>query len=510
MIQEPVAAGVYKLEEDKEFYDNKVRNEGGYYEETYLIVDIGGGTSDVSKMILSGMESDDEDKNISYSFQIQAIGGVDQLGGRDIDILIGKVISKKLVSAIGKEKYYKDYYSLNKEKKDDFKQLILDQAERLKCKLSLEVNVDTIIRLPWGGTQIIEISRSELKPLINKLFTEFKDEIMKCMGTDTITKVYYVGGTSSSKMVKDCLDPLFKADTIIETSMRNRDAVVKGAAILSYIVHTNSNRIVFNNVAGYRIGIRVWGDNFDVLCQANQALPYSNVKTGYYNKLPTDKLEIRLIEGPYQKASKCTFIASCVLDFSKNKKRDTSSNEHKGMEDKPIIFAAGTLKMDIEININERGKLKLKCYESDNKDNVGYINEDLILCYNQQNDKLLQELRKTEEMEEKTQQLNIYKDEYYGLINEWESQFSMDEMDLFKSFCVRNSTLKSMQLYLAVLNKCIVGIKRNERLNIKELKEYLIVDLDSDDDNITDSSQTTTDNKSIIKRIKLVNKAKSM
>ena len=108
LIQEPVAAGVYKLEEDEKLYDAKVR-ENVYYEETCLVVDIGAGTSDASKMTLSGMELEDENKSISNSFQIQAIGGVDQLRGRDIDVLIGKFITQKLKDATEKITY-NDYY----------------------------------------------------------------------------------------------------------------------------------------------------------------------------------------------------------------------------------------------------------------------------------------------------------------------------------------------------------------------------------------------------------------
>ena len=119
-------------------------------------------------------------------------------------------------------------------------------------------------------------------------------------------------------------------------------------------------------------------------------------------------------------------------------------------------------------------------------------------------------MKQTETVEIQKQQLKKQKNHYYDLINKWEEELSIEEINSFKGFKVNHATLKSMELQLRVLNVCIERISIGKKLSIEELKQHLVVDIDSDDEMTTTSNQETTDGEPVIKKIKLVNKAKGM
>ena len=98
---------------------------------TMLVADFGGGTSDFSKLILSGNLNETTQK-VKWRFEGMSISGIQQFGGQDIT----QTIQMDLVSQILCKMTIKERDELTEEDHGEIKCDIWKQAEKAKTRLS--------------------------------------------------------------------------------------------------------------------------------------------------------------------------------------------------------------------------------------------------------------------------------------------------------------------------------------------------------------------------------------
>ena len=209
-IEEPTAAALYYATDRA--LDGK-----------YLVYDFGGGTFDVTLIEAHG-------NNIDVLYQ----DGVQELGGKDLDSALLKIIGEKFRTKTGDEF---DAVDCN-----------FDKAATESAKHTLSIKDKTQIRLVSGkhGPIAIDLSRDEFEAGISHLVSQAEmacESVLRCGKDDPsqhvkksdIKEIFMAGGTSRVPAMQASVERLFGKKPVV----KNPDqAIAMGAAI--YAAHKSS------------------------------------------------------------------------------------------------------------------------------------------------------------------------------------------------------------------------------------------------------------------------------
>jgi len=209
-IEEPTAAALYYAT-DKAL-DGK-----------YLVYDFGGGTFDVTLIEAHG-------NNIDVLYQ----DGVQQLGGKDLDLALLKIIGDKFRAKTGDEF---DSVDCN-----------FDKLATESAKHTLSVKDKTQIRLVSGkhGAIAIDLSRDEFEAGISHLVSQAEmacENVLRCGKDDPsqhvkksdIKEIFMAGGTSRVPAMQASVERLFGKKPMVKNPA---EAIAMGAAI--YAAHKST------------------------------------------------------------------------------------------------------------------------------------------------------------------------------------------------------------------------------------------------------------------------------
>ena len=202
-IEEATAAAIY-------FSSDKV------LDGKYLVYDFGGGTFDVTLIEAHG-------NNIDVLYQ----DGVQELGGKDLDSALLKIIGEKFRTKTGDEF---DAVDCN-----------FDKAATESAKHTLSIKDKTQIRLVSGkhGPITIDLSRDEFEAGISHLVSQAEmacESVLRCGKEKTsehvkksdIKEIFMAGGTSRVPAMQASVERLFGKKPIVKNP---EEAIAMGAAI---------------------------------------------------------------------------------------------------------------------------------------------------------------------------------------------------------------------------------------------------------------------------------------
>ena len=209
-IEEPTAAALYYATDRA--LDGK-----------YLVYDFGGGTFDVTLIEAHG-------NNIDVLYQ----DGVQQLGGKDLDLALLKIIGDKFRAKTGDE--------------FDAVDCSFDKVATESAKHTLSIKDKTQIRLVSGkhGAIAIDLSRDEFEAGISHLVSQAEmacENVLRCGKDDPsqhvkksdIKEIFMAGGTSRVPAMQASVERLFGKKPMV----KNPDqAIAMGAAI--YAAHKST------------------------------------------------------------------------------------------------------------------------------------------------------------------------------------------------------------------------------------------------------------------------------
>ena len=206
IVEEPTAAAIYYA------FEGELKLNGNY-----AIYDLGGSTFDVSIIKAEGIR-----------INMVASEGVQKLGGEDFDVILQKIVKKKLKDEHDEVVDSQDYTKTDAE----------EDKKSLSKKESVNVRVNK---------KNVKVTRAEFEENISSLVTQTE---MLCelilnehnITAEEIQEVFLVGGSTRVPLVQQAVERVFKKKPI--QSVNVDKAVVLGASIYAAIMPVQSKPLV--------------------------------------------------------------------------------------------------------------------------------------------------------------------------------------------------------------------------------------------------------------------------
>ena len=373
LLNEPTAAALS--------YGMMTRKKDDNKELTILVYDFGGGTLDVSLIVI-----------YNGIFEVKASSGNTHFGGSDFD--------DRLISfCLNKFKNQYNYLTL-----DNLSMLSL-QKLRLSCenaKKALSTNIKTVIAVKdfYDDKDLfISITRNEFETICMDLFMlclEPIQDILESTSTlySEIDEILLVGGMTKIPNIRLLLKKKFNKEP--NCSINPNESISAGAAIQGYLISNKNDPFTKNigliDVTSLSLGIETLGEMMDVLIPRNTVIPFETSKV---YTTDTDNMK------------------SVLIKIYEGERIITSNNFFVGEFELNNIFEAqrGVPEIKVTFKVDRNGIINVSALDLENKEsneivisgNKGRLTRDEI-------NKLVEEAKEQEYLDEieKIKKLNYY------------------------------------------------------------------------------------------------------
>jgi molecular chaperone DnaK len=288
ILNEPTAAALgYGVHKDRD--------------QTLAIVDLGGGTFDVTVMRTSG-----------GVFEVLATSGDTFLGGDDFD----RLLIEHLIERFEREhdvQVHDDSAAL---------QRLKEAAETAKRELSTAPS--TAINLPFIATgpsgplhiNIEALERGVLEGLSGALIDRLEAPCAQALedagiSHEELDQVLLVGGMTRMPMVQRKVEEIF--GNKIAKDVNPDEIVAVGAAIQSGILAGEIEDVVLLDVTPHSLGVRVKGDRMSKVIPRNTTIPTSEAKRFATTEDDQTFVEVQVYQGEGEKVSDNTPLGRFTL-----------------------------------------------------------------------------------------------------------------------------------------------------------------------------------------------------
>ncbi len=273
IINEPTAAALaYGL--DKADTEQKI-----------MVVDLGGGTFDVSILQLG-----------NGIYEVKATSGNNHLGGDDFDNEIVRWMIKHFRTTENID-LLKDKMAL---------QRLREAAE--KAKVELSTMMSTSINLPFIAADAqgpkhmeIELTRTKFEEMVAPLIESTLEPVQRALKdadlqTKDIDRILLVGGSTRIPAVQRAIQNFFGGKEL-DRSVNPDEAVAMGAAVQAGVVGGDVKDVLLLDVTPLSLGIETLGEVFTKIIERNTTIPTSK---GQEFSTATDgqtSVEIHVLQG---------------------------------------------------------------------------------------------------------------------------------------------------------------------------------------------------------------------
>lgn len=241
-----------------------------------LVFDLGGGTLDVSILIMSG-----------ELIRVISTAGDNHLGGDDIDEILAGFLCDEFEQEHGIDL------------RDDPSTYARVREAARAAKEDLSSTMQATVNLPFiaaiGASPVHmnrTIMRSEFERLIGQFVERCKRPIVKAIESSRVklslrdlTDVLLVGGSTRIPMIQGMVSTFCGIDP--QRTVNPDEVVAMGAAIEATILDDSSDSImpgvVLSDVNSISLGVRLADNTVDILIPKNTALPASRTSRHYTN-----------------------------------------------------------------------------------------------------------------------------------------------------------------------------------------------------------------------------------
>jgi molecular chaperone DnaK len=273
IINEPTAAALaYGL--DKADTEQKI-----------LVVDLGGGTFDVSVLQLG-----------NGIYEVKATSGNNHLGGDDFDNEIVRWMIKHFRTTENID-LLRDKMAL---------QRLREAAEKAKIELSTMMN--TSINLPFIAADAsgpkhleIELTRTKFEEMVSGLVESTLEPIHRSLKdadlqTKDIDRILLVGGSTRIPAVQRAIQNFFGGKEL-DRSVNPDEAVAMGAAVQAGVVSGDVKDVLLLDVTPLSMGIETLGEVFTKIIERNTTIPTSKAQEFSTATDGQTSVEIHVLQG---------------------------------------------------------------------------------------------------------------------------------------------------------------------------------------------------------------------
>jgi molecular chaperone DnaK (HSP70) len=366
IINEPTAAALAYAYDNSKNKENAKETEETEDAEFVLVIDSGGGTTDLSLVYLDYTEQLYEVKNVI---------GDNFLGGEDVTQLLMD-------------------YVMNKIKDVDFSPRMLNKI-RNKCEIAkkeLTYNDNVTIHLEFEKDYIIQISKYQFLEIARPFFNKIKKLILNLVGNSVsehilttlsnIKSIIFVGGSTRIPYFKTICKEIFGNDTIINDTVDPDQIISIGAAIQGALLNNlmeddNFGESLFIDIVPLSIGIEIQnGINVPIISR-NTPIPVTRTREFTNSDNNETEIEISIYQGERKFVKDNMFLASFTLS-------GLPKNCEKGslvilvtfeIDSDSILTASAKIKSKkgIEYNCEEKIIVTKKCNSLSNVTNLTQI-----------------------------------------------------------------------------------------------------------------------------------------
>ena len=272
--------------------------------QTLLVYDLGGGTLDVTVLIVDGPV-----------FEVRSTSGDTHLGGQDFDNNLVQFFMPQV-----KEKFDEDISRNNKALKK-----LRDGCRSLKHELShsteASIDVDALVN---GEDFDLLLTRDQFNEINSDLFKRCLQPVDRALADTHLTpadidEVVLIGGSTRIPRIQDLLADKFPGKSLSKR-INPDEAVAMGAAIqganLSQSIEEKDSRlsgITLMDVAPMSLGIELANGKMSTLIQRNTTIPYSHSRTYKNNEDYQTEATIEVFEGEDKLAKKNRLLGRFIV-----------------------------------------------------------------------------------------------------------------------------------------------------------------------------------------------------
>ena len=283
IINEPTAAAMaYGLEHD--------------HEQTVMVYDLGGGTCDVSILVLGDGVA-----------EVVATAGDNRLGGDDFDRCLVDYMLQVFKNENGID-LFGDFAAM---------QRIKDAAEKAKIELSMLQSA--VVNLPYlyhdqvrGSMSLsVTITRNQFNVMIGEYMDRTKELMRQALADANLTanqvsKVLLVGGSTRIPAVQDAVRAVM-GDKLVK-QLNPDECVALGAAVQGAVLSGEETGKLLLDVIPISLGVETHGGAFVKVIEKNTSIPVSVTRIfTTYDKDQTS-VEIRAFQGEEKEVSDNKFL----------------------------------------------------------------------------------------------------------------------------------------------------------------------------------------------------------
>ncbi len=330
IINEPTAAALaYGFDILSNYSKTKVDTEH------VLVIDCGGGTTDISVLFMDYNEQ---------LFEVKNVSGDNFLGGEDItNTLVSHVIQR-----------------LHLDQELSLKQLnrLKTQCEKVKQQLSFQILATLYLECFNNDCDVqLQISRESLLNISGDFFAKVKELIHTATMGCCIDKVVMVGGTTRIPYISEICRSVFGNDVHICNSLDPDQTVSIGAAVQGYLLtspESSTHDMTVIDVIPMSLGVEMLGGLMNVMVSKNSHIPIS--RTHLYTNSEDHITE--LLISIYQGERRLVKDNVCLTTFKLN-----------GLNPQ---YKRGEMNIRVTFNIDSNGILTVEAEEtrSNSKENV--------------------------------------------------------------------------------------------------------------------------------------------
>ena len=262
-------------------------------EETVLVIDCGGGTTDVSIIHL------DYESNV---YEVKTVIGDNYLGGEDLTWGLVDYVCQKNITNLTNQ------YTRSNKLTTKQRNRLRKECERVKCALSYSYSDNLVIENFTADTHISTIiTRNQFYQCNSQWFKRLHDYIQEIsLGySETIDKVVLVGGTTKIPQISEICRQVLGDNVVICNDLDPDQTVSIGAAIQGHLLIDNNtidnntidNGIVLLDVLNMTLGVETAGGLMTPIVSKNTYLPTSKTQIFTNSDGETDSITINIYQG---------------------------------------------------------------------------------------------------------------------------------------------------------------------------------------------------------------------